>query len=83
MAHVAFLGIAVSAYFGFIDGNPGMKNRPFPLRLRDAATSLATAWRGESSFRTQTTLAAAAVLVAAATAAVIGLLTVASSLKLI
>ena len=39
-----------------------MKNRPFPERLRHATAGIATAWRGESSFRAQTALAAAAAI---------------------
>jgi len=39
-----------------------MKGRPFPERVRFAATGLAEAWRAEASFRTQAVLAALAAL---------------------
>ena len=40
-----------------------MKNRPFQERLMFALNGLAVAWRRESSFRTQTTLAVLAAIV--------------------
>ena len=39
-----------------------MKNRPFQERLKFAIDGLAAAWRRESSFRTQTAVAALAVV---------------------
>jgi diacylglycerol kinase len=77
------IAVAISfAFFSFLhectvedfDSGAGLEDDWIRQRLGFALAGIAEVWRREKSFRTQSAIAAAAVLVASAGAAVVGLL---------